>query len=75
MAGIDGSNALKIAERTPAEMLTNPTSIEVCGWTADGKLIYGTRAFGIGGYILFAGWNDLYLYDPADRHSARPVHQ
>ncbi|HWR65653.1 MAG TPA: hypothetical protein VN364_06000, partial [Bellilinea sp.] len=66
VAGIDGSNARKIAERTPAEMLTNPTSIEVAGWTADGKLIYGTRPFGIGGYILFAGWNDLYLYDPAD---------
>ncbi len=28
--------------------------------------MYGTRAYGIGGYILFAGWNDLYLYDPAD---------
>lgn len=43
-----------------------PVSIEIVNWTADGKLIYGTRPFGIGGYILFAGWNDLYLYDPAD---------
>jgi len=43
-----------------------PVSIEIVSWTADGKLIYGTRPFGIGGYILFAGWNDLYLYDPAD---------
>lgn len=66
VAGIDGSNALKVAERTPAETLVNPTSIEIAGWTADGKLIFGTRPFGIGGYILFAGWNDLYLYDPAD---------
>lgn len=66
VAGIDGSNTKKIAEHTAAEMLTNPTSIEVVGWTAEGKLMYGTRPYGIGGYILFAGWNDLYLYDPAD---------
>lgn len=66
VAGIDGSNALKVAERTPAETLVNPTSIEIAGWTADGKLIFGTRPSGIGGYILFAGWNDLYLYDPTD---------
>ena len=66
VAGIDGSNAQKIAERTPSESLVMPVSIEIVSWTADGKLIYGTRPFGIGGYILFAGWNDLYLYDPAD---------
>jgi len=66
VAGMDGSNALKVAERTPAETLVMPTSIEIAGWTADGKLIFGTRPFGIGGYILFPGWNDLYLYDPTD---------
>jgi len=65
----DGSNAFMIAERTPEQMQIAPMTFEIVKWTNDGKLIYGTRPDGIGGYILFSGWVDLYLYDPDSQTS------
>jgi len=64
-ANIDGSDAIRVYEITPEESLVNPTTFEIIGWTADSKLLFGTRAVGIGGYILYSGWINLYLFDPA----------
>lgn len=63
-SNFDGSDAVKVFELTPAETSVKPTAVEILGWTADGKLLYATRADGIGGYILYMGWNDLFIYDP-----------
>lgn len=68
-SNFDGSNAVKVYELTPAETSVKPTAVEILGWTADGKLLYATRADGIGGYILYLGWNDLFVYDPATGRS------
>src|SRR5574340_1053082 len=64
-AKFDGSEAVKVFELTPAETSVKPTAVEILGWTRDEKLLYATRADGIGGYILYMGWNDIYVYDPA----------
>lgn len=64
-ANFDGSDAVKVFELTPAETSVKPTAVEILGWTRDGKLLYATRADGIGGYILYMGWNDIYVYEPA----------
>lgn len=64
-ANFDGSDAVKVFELTPAETRVKPTALEILGWTVDEKLVFATRADGIGGYILYMGWNDLYVFDPA----------
>ena len=33
-------------------------------WTDDGRLIYATGLTGIGGYMLFWGYNGLFIYNP-----------
>ncbi len=35
-------------------------------WLADGRLVYATGPTGIGGYILFWGYNGLFVYNPAN---------
>jgi len=65
LANADGSNPVRVYELTAEETRAMPSTFEIYEWTADGKLLFGTKASGIGGYILFGGWNNLYLYDPA----------
>jgi len=69
VANMDGSNAVKAAELTPVQTAAAPSSFSVIEWTADGRLVYATRAVGIGGYILFGGYTNLYLFDPANGKS------
>jgi hypothetical protein len=33
-------------------------------WTDDGRLIYGTGLTGIGGYMIFWGYNGLFIFNP-----------
>lgn len=35
-------------------------------WLDDGRLVYATGMTGIGGYLLFWGYNGLFVYNPAD---------
>lgn len=65
MANADGSNPVRVYELTAEETRSMPSTFEILGWTADGKLLFGTKASGIGGYILFGGWINLYSFDPA----------
>lgn len=64
VANFDGSNQVKVFELTPAQTRVKPAAVEILGWTADEKLVFAARADGIGGYILYSGWNDLYVFDP-----------
>lgn len=65
-ANIDGSNAKLVDEILPENNLDRWLVLRPFQWTQDGKLIYGTKLTGIGGYIIFDGWNSLSLYDPFD---------
>jgi Tol biopolymer transport system component len=63
MANLDGSDA-KLAVKYDLGSGA-PLSLSPFRWTADGRLIYATIPFGIGGYILYDGYNSFSLYDPA----------
>jgi hypothetical protein len=64
IANLDGSGSRKIASVEPGQ---NPNFLEIhpLRWTTDGKLIYVEGLTGIGGYILFMGYNAAYTYDPS----------
>ncbi len=65
IAAIDGSNAKMVAKSQPENGQAMFLMMRPYRWTADGKLLYEEQPTGIGGYILFAGLNSLYVYDPA----------
>ena len=65
VAGIDGSNARMVARNESKDGSPGFLVMRPYQWTADGKLLYEQQPVGIGGYILFAGLNSLYQYDPA----------
>mgnify|MGYP001332638787 CR=1 FL=1 len=64
VANIDGSNLQKVdqilaSDQNDAWFIFHPLQ-----WTADGKLVYATGMTGIGGYLIFGGYNGLRIYDP-----------
>ncbi|OJX40696.1 MAG: hypothetical protein BGO78_06850 [Chloroflexi bacterium 44-23] len=64
IANIDGSS-VRLVEHIPAEGQENRWLIfQPLRWNSDGKLLYATGPTGIGGYLLFWGYNGLRLYDP-----------
>ncbi|HVN56199.1 MAG TPA: hypothetical protein VMT46_17850 [Anaerolineaceae bacterium] len=65
VAGIDGSNGRMVARNESQDGSPGFLVMRPYRWTADGKLLYEQQPVGIGGYILFAGLNSLYQYDPA----------
>ena len=65
LANIDGSNQRLIAQIPAADQTDYWRLYHPYGWTADGKLIYATGLTGIGGYLLFWGYNGMFVYDPA----------
>ncbi len=65
-ANIDGSNTQKIDEILPENNRDRWLVFLPYRWQPDGKLLYGTQLSGIGGYILYAGFNGMRLYNPAD---------
>lgn len=64
-ANIDGSNPLLAYELGADQTRVEPIAPEILGWTADNQVIFATRADGLGGYILYNGWIDLFAFDPA----------
>lgn len=65
-ANIDGSDARMVDQILPENNADRWLTLRPLEWTRDGKLLYATQLTGIGGYILYPGWNSLRLYDPAD---------
>lgn len=65
IANLDGSEQQMIAELTGADQEEFWRVYHPLRWTEDGTLIYATGMTGIGGYLLFWGYNGMYEYDPA----------
>jgi WD40 repeat protein len=64
IANIDGTNIRKVDEILAAEQVNAWLIFQPLKWTEDDKLLYATGMTGIGGYLIFAGYNGLRLYDP-----------
>ncbi len=65
-ANLDGSDTRLVDQILPEDNTDRWLTLRPLEWTQDGKLLYATQLTGIGGYILYPGWNSLRLYDPAD---------
>lgn len=65
-ANLDGSDARLVDQILPEDNADHWLTLRPLEWTRDGKLLYATQLTGIGGYILYPGWNSLRLYDPSD---------
>ena len=65
MANMDGSQQRKLAEISAAENADRWLVYHIVGWTADGRVLFATQPTGIGGYILYGGWNGMEVFDPA----------
>lgn len=63
IADADGSEAHK-AVFSPLSQPDSSYLLAPFRWTADGKLVYTVNMWGIGGYILFNGYDGFRLYDP-----------
>lgn len=68
LANIDGSNVQEIVS-LPSAGNDHWLVLRPLRWTEDGQLLYTTNMTGIGGYILFYGFNSLLRYNPADGSS------
>jgi len=64
LAGVDGSNQREVARIEPTANRNRWLVFALPGWTRDGRLLIATQPTGIGGYILYGGWNGMRLYDP-----------
>ncbi len=64
IANMDGSEQRLVAELTGADQEEYWRVYHPLRWTEDGKLVYATGLTGIGGYLLFWGYNGMYQYDP-----------
>jgi hypothetical protein len=64
MSNLDGSDQRLISQIPSADQSEFWRIYHPYGWTSDGKLIYATGLTGIGGYLLFWGYNGLFVYDP-----------
>lgn len=65
-ANMDGTNIQLIDSLTGEETIDFPRIFYPIRWTEEGRLLYGTGLTGIGGYMLFWGYNGLFLYNPLD---------
>ena len=66
LANIDGSNKRMISQIPAADQTDFMRVYYPYRWTEDGKLLYATALNGIGGYLLFWGYNGMFLYDTAN---------
>lgn len=64
IANIDGSSTRLVEQILPEAQVDGWLIFHPLRWTSDGKLLYATGPTGIGGYLLFWGYNGLRLYDP-----------
>ncbi len=65
-ANMDGSNVQLIDSISGSEQVEFPRIFYPIRWTEEGRLLYATGMTGIGGYMLFWGYNGLFLYNPLD---------
>jgi hypothetical protein len=65
-SNLDGSNIQLIDSMSGEEQLEFPRIFYPIRWTEEGRLLYATGMTGIGGYMLFWGYNGLFLYNPLD---------
>jgi hypothetical protein len=72
-ANIDGSNVQEVANISAAGNQEKFLVLMPLQWTEDGQLLYSTNITGIGGYILFWGFNSLLMYNPASGASTTLV--
>lgn len=63
-ANLDGSNQQLIDSITADEQNDLNLNFFPVRWTDDGRLIYATGMTGIGGYMLFWGYNGMYIFNP-----------
>lgn len=68
VAGLDGSNTRVLLEQNTDHVL------HVVRWSPDGKrLYYSKEPLGLGGYILFGGFSNLWVLDLASGSSTQIV--
>ncbi len=63
-ANLDGSNQQLIDAIAADEQTDLALNFFPVRWTDDGRLIYATGMTGIGGYMLYWGYNGLYIFNP-----------
>jgi hypothetical protein len=63
-ANMDGSNQQLVDVISTDEQVDLNLNFFPVRWTDDGRLIYATGMTGIGGYMLFWGFNGMYLFNP-----------
>ncbi len=63
-ANLDGSNQQLIDFITASEQVDLNLNFFPVRWTEDGRLIYATGMTGIGGYMLYWGYNGMYIFNP-----------
>jgi WD40 repeat protein len=61
---MDGSNQQLVDVISADEQVDLNLNFFPVRWTDDGRLIYATGMTGIGGYMLFWGFNGMYLFNP-----------
>lgn len=65
MANMDGSQQRKLAEISAEENVNRWLVYHIVGWTAGGQVLFATQPTGIGGYILYGGWNGMQVFNPS----------
>lgn len=63
-ANLDGSNQQLIDSLAAEEQDDLNLNYFPVHWMEDGRLIYATGMTGIGGYMLYWGYNGLYIFNP-----------
>jgi hypothetical protein len=63
-ANLDGSDQQLIDSITADEQNDLNLNFFPVRWMDDGRLIYATGMTGIGGYMLFWGYNGMYIFNP-----------
>jgi len=64
IANIDGSNLQMVDQILASDQKDGWFIFHPLQWTEDGKLVYATGMTGIGGYLIFGGYNGLRMVDP-----------
>ncbi len=64
VANIDGSQVRKMAEISAEDNQDRWLVFMIYGWSQDSRVLIATQPTGIGGYILYGGFNGLRVYDP-----------
>lgn len=64
VANMDGSNIQLVDKILASEQIDAWLVFHPIRWTKDGRLVYATGMTGIGGYLIFWGYNGIRVYDP-----------